>query len=86
MAIVRILKILSKKKNTHIYEYYHVVMELSVNLPGQQCYQIILVARNSSYAPVGPNWLSLSETLSVATVTRPTDWIGAENGADESFA
>ena len=30
--------------------------------------------------------LSLSETLSVATVKRPTDWIGVENGADESFA
>jgi hypothetical protein len=30
--------------------------------------------------------LSLPEILSVATVTRPTDRIGAENGADESFA
>ena len=30
--------------------------------------------------------LSLSEILSVATVTQPTDRIGAKNGSDESFA
>ena len=30
--------------------------------------------------------LSLSEILSVVTVTQPTDRIGVKNGADESFA
>jgi len=41
----------------------------------------------SGYFPVEAyHCLSLSEILSFVTVTRPTDWIGAENGADESFA
>jgi hypothetical protein len=47
------------------------------------------ISRTDSFlvAPCPPQlFLLLTEIPSVATVTQPTDQIGAENGADESFA